>query len=427
MPLTDNRLGLDNLSLHEPFLERAADKESHEIGSTGLGAFLTMRLADQFAADRDDVSRDAVRYQITATRKFLDDLYPRTPEVTSLREIVRVAGVAVDVRDNRLLFPPLMAFAFWLEQELRLEEALDVLGTALHLSDGRSGEEEVAGFLQKARVLRLSGRYDDARTAYQRGGKIAASIGDKHSVLLSQIGRGIVMQKLGNLPESERILCEVISAAQSVNDRDAEGRACQDVAATLFFAGRLAQAANYAFRAYELLEQPLQRLRALSDTGVFLKELGHYSEASTAFSVVLGSNPPPEIRARTAAEMVDLSALTADRIGFERWRRDLAEQYDQLPPDDQVDVDIKVGTGLIEFGMQGQADKHLRRALSIAEECKMGERIFKLEELLRTVREPSVPEREKADSRAVQRSVEPQLQSTLESLSAMAATSNAGV
>jgi hypothetical protein len=79
VPLTDNRVDLDNTGLHEPFLERAADKDSKDSGSNGLAAFLTMRLVDQFAADREDVSREAVRYQIAATRKFLDDLYPRNP------------------------------------------------------------------------------------------------------------------------------------------------------------------------------------------------------------------------------------------------------------------------------------------------------------------------------------------------------------
>ncbi len=427
MPLTDNRLKIDNLSLHEPFLERAAAKDTQDSGSGGLGAFLTLRLVDQFAGDKENISTDAVKYQITATGEFLEDLYPRNPEITSLREIVRVSGAALEVSDRRLLFSPLMAFAFWLEQELRLDEALDVLGTALHLSDGRSAEEEVAGFLQKARVLRLSGRLDDARVAYQRSGKIAAQIGDKHSVLLSQIGRGIVMQKLGNLPESERILCEVIAAAKRVEDRDAEGRACQDLAATLFFAGRMAQAANFAFQAYELLEQPLQRLRALSDTGVCLKELGHYSEAGKAFTMVLGSKPAPDVRAHTVAEMVDLSAMTNDRIGFERWRRDLALQYDQLPPDDQVDFDIKVGTGLSQFGMQSQARTHLERALALAEECKMGERVFKLEELLKDVQEQSTRRIADAEPRPVQPTVEPQLQSTLESLNAMVAPEPVGV
>jgi tetratricopeptide (TPR) repeat protein len=413
--------------LHEPFLERAAAKDTQDSGSGGLGAFLTLRLVDQFAGDKENISTDAVKYQITATGEFLEDLYPRNPEITSLREIVRVSGAALEVSDRRLLFSPLMAFAFWLEQELRLDEALDVLGTALHLSDGRSAEEEVAGFLQKARVLRLSGRLDDARVAYQRSGKIAAQIGDKHSVLLSQIGRGIVMQKLGNLPESERILCEVIAAAKRVEDRDAEGRACQDLAATLFFAGRMAQAANFAFQAYELLEQPLQRLRALSDTGVCLKELGHYSEAGKAFTMVLGSKPAPDVRAHTVAEMVDLSAMTNDRIGFERWRRDLALQYDQLPPDDQVDFDIKVGTGLSQFGMQSQARTHLERALALAEECKMGERVFKLEELLKDVQEQSTRRIADAEPRPVQPTVEPQLQSTLESLNAMVAPEPVGV
>ena len=387
MTSTYDNSHIESSSLHEPFLERAADTDAQESGGNGLGAFLTLRLIDQFSADRERIHREATAYQVTATGEFLNDIYPHTPEVIHLRELVHVSGTALDTSDRRLLLPPLMAFAFWLEQELRLDEAMDVLKTALQLSDGRDGEEEVAAHLQYARVLRMRGDFEGARRSYTRSGNIAATLQDNHSVLLSQIGLAMVLQKTGNLPGSERIFREVIVEAERTGDRDAEARACHDLSGTLYYASRTSEGAQLAFRAFELYEQSILRFRALSDTGIFLKELGHYSEAKRAFLIVLGSNPAPGVRARTVSELLDLGALTDDRVSFERWRRELAVQYDQLPPDDQVDFDMKVGSGLSVFGRQQAAVKHYERALRVAEQCHLGERVFTVEKLLRDERE----------------------------------------
>ena len=410
----------ENSSLHDPFLERAADTEAQEAGNNGLGAFLTLRLIDQFSADREKIHREATTYQTTATGEFLNDIYPQTPEVTHLRELVRVAGTALETNDRRLLLPPMMAFAFWLEQELRLAEALDVLNTALRLSDGRDGEEEVAAYLQYARVLRMQGDFEDARESYAHSGSIAARIGDKHSVLLSQIGHGVVLQKVGNLPGSERILREVIVEAERTGDHDAEARARHDLSVTLYFAGRISEGAHLTFRAFELYEQSILRFRALSDTGVFLKELGHYSEAKKAFLIVLGSNPPRDVRARTVTELLDLGALTDDRVSFERWRRDLAVHYDQLPPDDQVDFDMKVASGLSVFGRHPAAVKHYERALQVAEQCHLGERIFAVEKLLRDQRERRTKEVDHTAPRVSKEVPDEYLVETLDGLNALA-------
>lgn len=410
----------ENSSLHEPFLERAADTEAQEAGNSGLGAFLTLRLIDQFSADREKIHREATAYQTTATGEFLNDIYPQTPEVTHLRELVRVAGTALDTNDRRLLLPPMMAFAFWLEQELRLAEALDVLNTALRLSDGRDGEEEVAAYLQYARVLRMQGDFEDARESYAHSGDIAARIGDEHSVLLSQIGHGVVLQKVGNLPESERVLREVIKQAQRVGNRDAEARAHHDLGGTLYFAGRISEGAHFAFRAFELYEESVLRFRALSDTGVFLKELGHYPEAKRAFLIVLGSNPTPNVRARTVTELLDLGALTDDRVSFERWRRELAAQYDRLPPDDQVDFDMKVGSGLSVFDRHQAAVKHYERALQVAEQCHLGKRIFAVEKLLRDEREHRTKEVDRTAPRISEEVPDKYLLETLDGLNSLA-------
>ena len=411
----------ENSSLHEPFLERAADTEAQEAGNSGLGAFLTLRLIDQFSADREKIHREATAYQTTATGEFLNDIYPQTPEVTHLRELVRVAGTALDTNDRRLLLPPMMAFAFWLEQELRLAEALDVLNTALRLSDGRDGEEEVAAYLQYARVLRMQGDFEDARESYAHSGDIAARIGDEHSVLLSQIGHGVVLQKVGNLPESERVLREVIKQAQRVGNRDAEARAHHDLGVTLYFAGKAEQAIPLTYRAHELHESPVRRARALSDTGIFLKEIGCYRAARNAFDVVLSGNPPPEVRAHTVLELLELSALVTDRVSFERWRQELTQQRSALTAEQLVDLEAKLGTGLAHFGRQALGEKHLREALRIAEEHGMGERIFHAEQRLQELRERRTDSADDAAIPSDQLGGEPSVTDTIARLEALAA------
>jgi len=418
---TDYRTYRENPSLHEPFLARAADSSSPEPANKGLGAFLTLRLIDHFAADQGEPHREATSYQITATGEFLDDLYPSTPEVTHLREIVRVAATAIAESDRRLLFAPLLAFAYWLEQELRLDEALDVLSTALRLSDGRDSEEEVAAHLTQGRVLRLRGEFDAARSSYHRCGQIAAKLGDDHSVLLSRIGHAVVLQRVGNLPESERVLREVVAQAHGLGDRDAEARACHDLGGTLYFGGRAREAIPLLYRAYELHQSPLRQARALSDTGSLLIEIGCYEAANHAFRLVLSNHPPREVRIRTVLELLELSALVRDRISFERWRQELAHRREQLAPDEQVDFELKSGCGLGQFGLAGPGEKHLRAAVKLAEQYGMGERIFHAEEKLKELREHRTADDRGSALPPETLKDEPSLADTLVRLEAMAA------
>ncbi len=374
-------------NFHQPFLERAGNPQGQASGQHCLGAFLTLRLVDQFAAPHENFSREATAYQIKATAEYLQDLHPQTSEVKSLREIVRLADGALKEDNPRLLFSPLLAFAYLLEDDLRLDEALDVLDTTLHLSDGKDGEEEVATLLQKGRVLRLSGRNEMATEAYSLGGQMAERRGDSHSEILSRIGRAVVMQKTGNLAESERALREVVADALREGDVVAEAHSCQDLGVALHLMKRTQEAIPLIFRAFQLYEAPMSRARALSDTGVLLKELGYHAAAERAFTLVLASDPPLQIRVRTALEMIELSSVIVDRISFERWRNEVGNHLDSLPPDDQVDFEFKVGTGLSQFGTHAKAEQHLIRGIELAERYGLGERLFRIEDALACVRE----------------------------------------
>lgn len=421
-PIATERVVEPRSSLHEPFLQRAASASGDQSASAhALGAFLTLRLVDQFAGDFEAAHPDALAYQTQATRDFLAELHPTTVETNYLLEIVRVAEGIRSSGAVRLLWPPLLALAHWLEQELRLDEALDVLESAIALSDGRQSEEEVSTYLQQGRVLRLMGRFGDSTSAYALGGQVATQLGDRHSALLSRIGRAIVLQKTGNLPESERVLRDVLAEARRLGDRDAEARACHDLSNTMYARGRNEEAAVLAFRAFELYEHPIQQTKALSDAGLVLKELGLYAAAKQALGAALSASPPPETRYRAMVELLELSALVSDRLSFERIRRDLEFSYERLPFDEQVEFRLKLGVGLSVFDRTSEAVAQLECALALAEQHRLAERLFKIEAVLQEVQEGAsvgmpvpagVPDKPTPD---------PELQKTLLSIAALEA------
>ncbi len=375
-----------NRGLHQPFLERAAGGEASDR-AVGLGAFLVMRLVDQFRVDATGPGIDAIGYQCFSTRSYIADIRPQTETSNMLYEVTRVAQVALESDERRLLFPPLLALAFCLEEEFRLFEALDVLQTTLCLSDGRDAEEELGVFLHRGRLLRNTSAFDEARTSYERAGGIALRLGDKHSELLSRIGRGIVARQVGNLPDSEHILRGVIAESQTSGDSDAEARASQDLAGTLYFSGRIPDATPFAFKAYELYDSLQNKARALSDTGAMLKALGHYNAARNAYSLVLSYDLRSDIRARTEVECLEVSALTRDRVSFERWRQSIAAKKSSLPHDALLDFELQTGIGLSMFDEYDRAEDHILRAIALAEEMGMGERVFYAERRLAEVRE----------------------------------------
>jgi tetratricopeptide (TPR) repeat protein len=277
----------------------------------------------------------------------------------------------------------------------------------------------VAAHLQRGRVLRLAGRFGDATQAYATAGEMANLSGDRRSEMVSRIGRAIVMQKTGDLPRSERELRTVLNEAQRLDDRFVEARAFHDLAMTAHLMQRPSEAVGLAFRAFTLYDEVAQRARALSDVGLFLKELGHYAAAREAFLHVLDIEPGAEIRINTTLELFELTALVQDRVGFERFHRELQSAYDHMPPDERVDYEMKLGAGLASFGATADAIGRLERALRLAEEYRLGQRVFEAERLLNETRAGRVAFESPPPPAEAWPASEPELRETIEELYAL--------
>lgn len=367
--------------LHEPFLERAQRSDTDQRAA--LAGFLTLRLIDQFAAHRIPPHPDALTYQCNATSEFLREFDPPETEINHLEGVVRIAQ-ETKPSDVRLLWPPLMAYAYWLEQELRLDEALDVLDTVMRLDTEGVDEEVIACWLQRGRTLRQLGRFDDAQTSYQTAGTLAVQRGDTHSALLSRIGRGIVLERLGNLPASEQTLTTALEEARRIGDRDAQARASHDLANTLTRMGRLSDAVHLMFSAFELYDERLKKLRALADLGITLKALGHLQAAEDAFTIAIQGDVPRDVWVTTALELIETSSLRRDRVAFERWRRAL-EPAVRGTPYLAVDFGLKVGAGYHAFGHDRRAITYAEHAREVAEQHHLNQLAFQADELLRAL------------------------------------------
>ncbi|HEX9580034.1 MAG TPA: hypothetical protein VF970_02930, partial [Gemmatimonadales bacterium] len=379
-PPLESPAGLDRLmaEMHEPFLERASSEETG--GSAALGGFLTLRFVDR-VVDRTPNDTKALAYQARATLDYLADFEP-SPEMTHLQNITRVAGAVARRASQHLLCAPLLAFAYWLEQELRLNEALDVVDTTQRIGQGLKPGEVVSVLLQRARILRLLGQFDDARRAYAAAGEKAGAVGDSHSVLLGRIGDAIVSRQVGNLPASEVALRAVLRDAEALGDEDAQARAHHDLGVALDHRDHAVEALGHFFAAFNLYQPETYKLRALSDVARAMKALGHNDAATQAFTIVVESSTSAQVRTFAMVELVELAGLSGDRVSFHRWRHEISNLSDALPAEVAVDLDLRLGLAYRAFGNLRSAQRHLRAAVRLAREWKLNEYVFGAETAL---------------------------------------------
>src|SRR2546428_1300635 len=176
-----SRLKFESLP-HAIFLQRvtAQSPATSLEARLGQGAFLALRLVDLLAPDREPVSPDAFHYQWIATDRFCRELRAAATEGAHVHGIAASAADAHRLSDSRLLAPALLAYAHYLEDAMRFDEALDVLWTLVQVGDTRlSSPDAVAVRLRMARVNRKQNRFDEAEAAYVAADGVAGTGGGR--------------------------------------------------------------------------------------------------------------------------------------------------------------------------------------------------------------------------------------------------------
>ncbi len=392
----------DNLS-YEPFLEHARiqrEQDRDVAARLALGGYVVARLVDKLLTLSDDAELlDAFRWQLEAVRRHVESLPADAPETAHLTGVVAAVPPGGAVASS--LWKSLTAYAYFLEHEARLEEALEMVMLAARSQGAHTAPPDFTVYaLSAARLNRLLARWEVATECYQAAEEAALSSSDLARALRARLGQAHVLRGRGNLPQSRLEITEVISraAAAGLSDVQAEGQ--QDLGVILMAQGLRSESLEATYKAFTLAEDPVGRMRMLVDLGSGLSESGHYEAARLALEIVVASNASQLVKLNSLLELMQLESAAGNRVAFERRRNEAKELVDRMTPSMAVDYRYKTAIGLARFGQVERASQWLTEALGIAEKHRFNEWYFRLERTLKGLAAANLAEDIKAPTEA---------------------------
>ncbi|MEO6057174.1 MAG: hypothetical protein ABIQ49_10075 [Gemmatimonadales bacterium] len=386
---------------HAPFLERArAEHESERAvpARLAVGAYLVSRLVGRLLLrEEGSVARDGLLWQLDAVRRHLRELPLDAPETAHLH------GIADAIPSGGQSFASLrlslMAYAYFLEHEGRLDEALEVLALAVrsHGSDVPQSDF-AASALFAGRLNRLLARWNEATTCYLSAESAADGAGDRVLALRARLGRAAVLRGQGNLPLARATVEVVIETARAAELRDVQAMALTDLGAVHALQGRQVEAVQANYEAFQLTDDVLQQMRVLGDLGIGLREIGSTDGARVAFEIVAGARTSFLVRMNAVLELMELESSQGNRMAFERRRTEAERVKDRMPPSMLVDYHYKTGLGLARFGQTNRARHVLTAGMALSETHRLNAWYFRLEQAIGNLLEREAPEPELATS-----------------------------
>jgi len=387
---------------HAPFLERARverDLDREVSARLALAAYVTARLVDRLhEGATDDQSREAFTWQVEAVRRHLSDLPAELPETAHLVGILEAVPPAGKAPTGLRL--GLTAYAYFLEHEARLSEALEVLGLAARCHGRAIPPGEFAAIaLFAARLHRLQAHWAAANASYASAEEAGQATGDMVTVLRSRLGRTGVLRGQGNLPASRALAESVLRTAEELSLREVQAMACADLGAVLVLQAQFPESVQARYRAFRLADDEIQRMRYLGELGEGLTQIGAYGAARTAFEIVIASQASFLVRTNAILELMELESEVDNRVAFERLRAEAESVRERMPPSMKADYLYKVGVGLARFSKVARAREVLSDGLRLSEANGLNAWYFRIERALQNlasgaadaIREPKLP------------------------------------
>jgi tetratricopeptide (TPR) repeat protein len=381
------------------FLDRACLERARERdvpARLALGGYVVCRLVgSMFTLDDSEESEEAFVWQLDAVRRHLRSLPGDTPEAAHL------SGITQEVLSTREatagLRLSLTAYAYYLEHEGRLEEALEVLGIATRTHGELIPPADFGAVsLFAARLNRLLARWNAAMDCYQAAEQAGDTSGDRTVQLRGRLGRAAVLRGMGNLPLARSIGEEVAVTASEEHLPEMQALAYTNLGAVYSVEGKTVEFVQANYKAFVLTEDPLQRMWILGDIAMGLVKLGSYDSARVAFDIVLASNTSFVVRTNAMLESMDMEACVGNRMAFERRRAEAEELTERMPPSMLADFHFKAGVGLARFGQGARGRALLTAGLALSEAHRLNAWYFRFEHKLAELAEGETREPERA-------------------------------
>jgi tetratricopeptide (TPR) repeat protein len=346
--------------------------------------------------EADSELLEGFHWQLEAVRRHVNELPGDAPETAHLAGVV--AAVPEEGKPAPGLWMSLTAYAYFLEHEGRLEEALELLTLSARSQGPQTPPADFAAYaLFAGRLNRLLARWEAASTCYSAAEEAASGVGDPVSVLRGRLGLGAVQRGRGNYPAARATAESVVREATELRLTDAQALAYADLGVVYTLQGLKLEALEAHYQAFRLTRDPQQRMRTLVDVAIGLHEIGALDAARVAFQTAANSNASTLVRANSLVELMDLESASGNRVAFERCRVAAEAHHSRMSPSMLVDYHYKLGIGLGRFEQAGRARDALTAGLALAETHGLNDLYFKIERAL-TTRPQHQPVDERASS-----------------------------
>jgi tetratricopeptide (TPR) repeat protein len=381
--------------VHAPFLERARAEREHGrdlSARLSLGAYVVARLVDRLLEQASGPeAQEGFLWQLEAVRRHLEGIPDDAPEAAHLRGITE--SVPTGSQNLSSLRLGLIAYAYFLEHEGRLQEALEMLALAARTHGQEIPARDAATVaLFAARLNRLLAHWDVANASYSTAESAGTAANDQVMVLRGRLGRSAVHRGQGNLPAARALAETVAHDAGAAGLREVQSMAYAEIGVLLSLQGHAVESVQATYQAFALSEDALNRMRVLGDLGIGLLEIGARDAARLAFEIVSSSNTSFIVRTNALLELMDLESSGGNRMAFQRRRAEVEEGRDRMPPSMVADYYFKAGTGLARFGQTARARELLTTGMGVAEEHHLNAWFFRFERILTGLASGKAPE-----------------------------------
>jgi tetratricopeptide (TPR) repeat protein len=369
---------------HAAFIEII--KEFRGKGLTGnapRAGLEAMRLIDRWGR-RKFISRSASFAELGAARNLIDLLPP------GVTQRMLTALVAALTNDSPTRVPSvyglLVGYAGVLDRSDQWELAGDAYGTAIEQVRSREEQLQAPEFYNRIGIcLRKAGRLAAAIAAHGAGCELATEMGLPELALMNRLGEAAALLVGDNIPGSDRAYADVARDAEVVGFPDVRAIALHERALALYARrqpdGLEAQQAliwyGQALRGYG---DGARRNRVLDDMATACIELAYPQIARDIYDLMFQTADDPDVHVKAGLKGIRLAALCGDQADFERYASALAEEGEQMLPEQHADYNLSLGLGYWRTGRFSRARTAYSRALQIAEDCQLYQELHDAEQ-----------------------------------------------
>lgn len=376
---------------HLAFYEALAtlDEQSVEWSEAAAG-LSALRMIDAWMEEgvaAVESSAWGVQTQVIALEELPSHSVTRTM-LTRIREALRDAPPG----EMRTVAPSLFAYGRALDIEGHWGQAAVVFHTLISYANPETEADVLANaYFQFAVSQRKLGRTDEAFECYALASAFGVTAHDQVVVLRSQIGAGKIATERGNLPRARALFDDVI--ARTATDpalQQVHAMALHDRGGVAYRTKQYDEAIVYAYQAREIITDPLDRDRSMSDIASGLMELGAMDAARDAYLIVESTAQEAALRWTARMSLMDIAARCGREAEFDQWYGQLAQAT--LGPCAEAEFYYYAAKSFESLGHVEEAEAACRRAYVIATEHGFHQIAFDADTVAKRLRH-KVPER----------------------------------